>query len=237
MDRKYRTINHKISKLEQTQPTTTQHQRQFYPRVINNTNIALTPEELTLLNKGLKYNLSFKKKNWIEQLALEAETAVSLLPTHEQDHIRFQVAHNINQLYKQSDPTKQNQTKQYNSIQAKREYNTIKQIKRKLDQNIALILKADKGNSIVIEYTDNYHNKIQDFISNNKFEITNKDPTNRFQRNVRAAIRECQFLISKEKRPRYVNLNPSAPAIHGQLKIHKDKCPIRPIINWQNAPA
>jgi hypothetical protein len=34
-----------------------------------------------------------------------------------------------------------------------------------------------------------------------------------------------------------VNLNPSAPAIHGQIKIHKDNCPIRPIINWQNAPA
>jgi hypothetical protein len=62
MDRIYRTINHKINKLEQTQPTTTQHQRHFYPRVINNTSIALTPEELTFLNKGLKYNLKSKRK-------------------------------------------------------------------------------------------------------------------------------------------------------------------------------
>jgi hypothetical protein len=112
-----------------------------------------------------------------------------------------------------------------------------KKIKGKLGQNNAVILKADKGNSIVIEYTDNYHNKIQDFISNNEFQIAKKDPTKRFQRNVRAVIRECQFLIGKEKRPKYVNLNPSAPTIRGQLKVHKDNCPVRPVINWQNAPA
>jgi hypothetical protein len=205
--------------------------------VINKTNITFTPQELTLLNKGLKYNLSFKKKNWIESLALEADTAISLLPPQEQDNLRFQVAHNIKQLYKQYDPTKLNQTKQYNFDYAKNEHRTTKKIKDKLEQNNALALKADKGNSIVIEYADKYNSKILHFITNNDFQITEKDPTKQFQNKVRTVIRESQSFICKEKRHIHVNLNPSAPTIRGLLKVHKDNCPIRPVINCENAPA
>ena len=69
--------------------------------LLNRTNITFNPDELTLLNKSLKYNLSYKNKEWIKTLALEAEAAVNKLPVVEQDHIRFQVAHNIKLLYKQ----------------------------------------------------------------------------------------------------------------------------------------
>jgi len=45
--------------------------------------------------------LDYKHKTWIETLALEAETAVSYLPNAEQHYARYQIAHNIRQLYKQ----------------------------------------------------------------------------------------------------------------------------------------
>jgi hypothetical protein len=32
-------------------------------------------------------------------------------------------------------------------------------------------------------------------------------------------------------------MNPVAPTIRGMLKIHKADAPIRPVINWRNAPA
>jgi len=32
-------------------------------------------------------------------------------------------------------------------------------------------------------------------------------------------------------------LNPSAPTIRDLLKIHKTVSPIRPVVNWRNAPA
>jgi hypothetical protein len=32
-------------------------------------------------------------------------------------------------------------------------------------------------------------------------------------------------------------MNPTAPTIKGLIKIHKEHAPIRPIINWRNAPA
>src|SRR5215510_7525632 len=34
-----------------------------------------------------------------------------------------------------------------------------------------------------------------------------------------------------------INLNPSPPTLKGLPKIHKENTPIRPIVNWKNAPA
>jgi hypothetical protein len=126
---------------------------------------------------------------------------------------------------------------QYNSQSTRKEYRTIQNIKEKLDVHKALILKADKGNTLVIEYADHYCKKIHDFISNNQLQTINKDPTNKFQNKIRTVLKDCRNLITQESRPKYINLNPTHPSIRGLLKIHKDQCPIRPIVNWTNAPA
>lgn len=55
----------------------------FYPRVINKTDITFTNQELTLLNKGLKYNLIHKHKQMDKNSSLEAETAITQLPIFE----------------------------------------------------------------------------------------------------------------------------------------------------------
>jgi len=118
-EKKYKTISTKLNQLSKTQTNNPNHQKQFYPRVVNNTNITFTKEELSLLNKGLNYNLGYKQKNWIETLALEAETAISPLPPNEQESIRYEVAHNIRHLYK-----KHNNSQFSNTTQMKRE-NTL----------------------------------------------------------------------------------------------------------------
>jgi len=35
----------------------------FYPRVVNKTEVCFTEEELEILNKGLKYNINYKRKH------------------------------------------------------------------------------------------------------------------------------------------------------------------------------
>jgi hypothetical protein len=79
MDRKYNNIKQKLNKLERTQTSTSKYIKTFYPRAVNNTNIRFTADELNL-HKGLKYNLSYKNKNWIQTLALETETTMAQLP-------------------------------------------------------------------------------------------------------------------------------------------------------------
>ena len=65
-EKKYRTVNTKLNQLSKTQTNNPSYQKQFYPHVVNNMDITFTKEELSLLNKGLKYNLGYKQKNWIQ---------------------------------------------------------------------------------------------------------------------------------------------------------------------------
>jgi len=100
-----------------------------------------------------------------------------------------------------------------------------------------MITKADKGNSIIIIYTDDYNKKANAFIANNSFQKTSNDITRKLQRDIRNTINDCQNIIPKEERWKVINLNPTSPSIRGLIKIHKTEAPIRPVVNWKNAPA
>ena len=170
------------------------------------------------------------QKNWIRDLALEAETAISKLPTADRYMYRQLVTEHINTL-KQSDNThsKHNNTHP--------ETKTIKTILTKLQNNDATVTRADKGNAIVILPTQHYHSKLQEFIHTNNFKTTNTDPTKSFQIQIRKTINNSKTLIPQEARWKYVNMNPSAPTIKGVIEIHKPNLPIRPVVSWRNTPA
>jgi len=72
-----------------------------------------------------------------------------------------------------------------------------------------------------------------DFINNNNFTTADND----IQHDLSLAINECQQIIHKDNRWRYVNLNPIAPTLRGLIKIHKEGAPVIPIVRWKNAPA
>ena len=80
--------------------------------------------------------------------------------------MRYKVTENINKLYK-----KYNTIGGYNNIQDRKERKLINNITRKLEENSAMITKADKGNSVVIL---TYHDKIHNFIQNNDNKRLNK---------------------------------------------------------------
>ena len=129
---------------------------------------------MNLLQKGMKYNTHSKKKNRIQNLALEAETAINQLPSSDREVYRKLVADRINTLIMQN-PTHQSHP----------EAKVIRSIQTKLKENNATVTQADKGNSIVILPTPQYETKIQDFILNNKFRTATADPTDTFQAQVR----------------------------------------------------
>jgi len=137
------------------------------------------------LQKGLKYNVHAKRKNWVPNLALEAETAISLLPTNEREVYMKLVADRIDTLNQKKPPTtKLTQRKKM-----------IRSIQNKLRKNNALIARGDKSNSTVILPTHQYETKIQNFILNNNFRTTTTDPINTFQTHIRQTINETRTLI------------------------------------------
>jgi hypothetical protein len=129
---------------------------QFYPRVINNTDINFLDQEMNMLRKGLKYNTDGKRKDWIQTLALEAETAINQFPTNERDSYRKIVAKSLNTLQTQ-DPT--------HTVHP--ETKTVKSIRKKLEANSTMIARADKGNTVVILPITQYETKLRNFTSTN----------------------------------------------------------------------
>jgi len=69
------------------------------------TDIPFSEPEIALLQKGPKYNLHDKPKDWIQNLALEAETAISRLPHTEREVYRKMTAERINILQNSKNPT------------------------------------------------------------------------------------------------------------------------------------
>jgi hypothetical protein len=51
-----------------------------------------------LLNKGLKYNLHHKPKNWLQILAMQAETGIKQLLGKEQNYMRQLITNNLQKL-------------------------------------------------------------------------------------------------------------------------------------------
>ena len=146
--------------------------------------------------------------------------------------MRYRVADNMNKLYRQY-----NHNKQYNSTHDKHEKKITDQMKEKLKDNNAIITKADKGNSIVIMSREAYDEKISDFVRNKNFTCTTKDLTTKFQRELRNVINEYSNSLYKDNKWKYVHMNPFPPNIRGLVKIYKEDSPIRPVINWIEAPA
>ena len=144
---------------------------------------------MNLLHKGLKYNIHFKKNDWIRTLALEAETAITQLPSNETEAYRKMVAECVDKLQKQN-------PKHNTHPEAK----IVHSIKKKLREQDTVITKADKGNTVVLLLilpTQQYETKLQDFIQNNDFHIQATDPTKTFQTQVRTTIKQSPNLIPK----------------------------------------
>ena len=90
---------------------------------------------------------------------------------------------------------------------------------------------------MIILYLHDYDKKVQNFINNNNFDVEPIDPTKKYQAEIRKNINQCKQIIASNHKWRYVNMNPSPPTLKGLPKVHKTDIPIRPIINWRNAPA
>jgi len=151
---KYEKLGKKLQMLTQEQTVAPKTHHSFYPRVVNKSNITFTNDEVTLLNKGLKYNLHRKKGKWLTNLALEAEKAINLLPFTDREYYRKQVSNHVTQLQQNSKPLRHNHNTHI-------EWKTLKTITAKLKKNDAIVTSADKGNTIVILPSTLYQEKIQ----------------------------------------------------------------------------
>jgi hypothetical protein len=150
----------------------------FYPRVVNNSTVKFPTQEITLLEKGLKYNLHWKPKNWMERVALEAETAISYVDITKQDHLRHTVTEHLAKIQRNININNNKEWDKY-------EWRILKELKEKIRKHNLTLTRVDKGCTVVIMEQAQYDNKVIEFLQDNGIRATKNDPTNIFQSKIR----------------------------------------------------
>jgi selenocysteine-specific translation elongation factor len=98
---KYRILYKKLdgSRMQQRNAHEFEHDSRFYKRVVNLSHIEFSENEINLLSKGLQYNLTSKRSTqWLENLVIETEAAISKLPVQDQEGYRYLVKLNIQKI-------------------------------------------------------------------------------------------------------------------------------------------
>jgi hypothetical protein len=236
MDTHYNNLNKKLDRLRdeqqrgnkanKNQPHNRQH-HQFYTRTANLTGIKFTNEEITLLNKGLQHSIEKPVGKYWDNLIIETEQAIRKLDIRMQAPFRMLANKKLKQI---------SATSSEHNTAAKRQSYILKSITSKLKEENATIVKADKGKTSVIIYTEDYNRKVYDFLDNNNFQKLPKDPTTKYQKHITTNIKNCDLIIPKNQTKHLTQKNHQSPQLKAQIKIHKPGNPNRPIINNRTAP-
>lgn len=198
----------------------------FYDRVVNMSKVQFSEREHSVLCYGPKHSFITNHKQQSDTLATDVECSIRQLKDCNRNEIRHDVSKKI---YRE----RSMQTSSSKQIQ---EFKVCLDVKRKLEVNNLVAVKADKSNAMVVMEKVNYISKTETFITENNFKELKVDPTNKFQDEITKIIKLCPKIISEDVRFRSFVNNPTAPTMKGVPKIHKPNVPIRPLVNFRSAP-
>jgi 23S rRNA maturation mini-RNase III len=190
------------------------------------TDIQFNQEEEQILKLGLNYTYERPLKHFLQHLIIDTENAIKHLRENEQNAYRLLAYKKIKQIHNNTTT----------NVLHKRQNYITKQIRNKLTQNNLVVVKADKGNTIVIINKDTYAQKIEDFLKENQFTYLQKDPTEKFQKQLQQIIPKCNDIIDKQQKKYLIQIKPRPPTLKAQIKTHKENEPIRPVVNNIQAP-
>lgn len=200
----------------------------FFEKVVNSSCINFSPEELHTLSKGLNFsvkpNIGVAK---IKELLAYSKIALDNYKglTVEKNNISCK----LYELFK-TELSGQNRKAVNN------DFINIRSINRKLKENECIVVKADKGNTVVVMEKKDYIQKTLDFFSSNNIVRIEKDPTPKYQDAVKKFVKNCNFLLQNWEKRTCCMMNPIMPKLRSQPKIHKDGTPIRPIVSCIDSP-
>jgi hypothetical protein len=116
-----------------------------------------------------------------------------------------------------------NQKDNMNNTRSKIEWKLIRNMKIKLAENELILTKADKGKTIVTLTIEDYTQKVSNFIQENQFVLLNNDPTQNYQKAIKRTMTQCNDIIPKENKWKYINMNPTPPTLTRHNKTTQTK--------------
>lgn len=193
-------------------------------RIVNLTNVKFNTEETQVLEKCLKYTPQEKVND--EELLIQCE---SIIGKEKEEPIKKQMRFEVSRIVEEIKEKKNKQERRN-----KREQMQIRKLKKKIKDNNIMLTKADKGNAVVVIEKEEYVKKGIEFISNENYEEIKYDYTNKFQSRVKRILKESKIFKNKLK---VTEVNPIAPRLKCQIKLHKEHMPVRPIVSFIGAPS
>lgn len=223
-NKKLKKLMSQIPKVNDNIPST---KHKFSERVVNSTNISFNEKEVRLLNKGLQHNITpTLNENNIKELIVATKIACDTAKLSQNEQIAL--GHKVSSFISKH-------TKKINNMKI-HDHSVLKNLNKKLSDNKALIVKADKSNSVVIMYDSEYVSKTIEFFDKNNIIEIQADPTPKLQSRLKNLMKKSDFLLTAEEIRDCTVMNPSAPRLRAQPKTHKANCPIRPIVNSRSSP-
>ena len=234
MDNIYQKLNKKLDTL--TTQADTRHGNntstdtstsKFQTRIINLTNVKFTKEHMKILSLGPNYAMGKEPKHYIHELIIDTETAIRQLEPKIQDTYRRLAAKQIRHIM---------MTNRQNTLHKRFRHN-MNELKQMLRNNNLIITKPDKSKAIVIINENNLEEKVDKFIQENHIKQINKDPTDKYQKQIQQTIQKCDLLRDKHAQIFLMNIKPTSPKLNIYIKTHKENEQIRPVINNTQAPS
>jgi hypothetical protein len=200
---------------------------QFKTRLINLTKTKFTREQLQTLSYGPNFSIEQIPKKFINELIIDTENAIKHLEPKIQGTYRHLATKQIKHIMNNN----------RNNTLHKRQQYIINEIQNILQKNNLTIVNADKSKAIIIINKHTLEEKIMNFIQENKIIKLNKDPTDKYHKQIQQMIKNCNLIIDKHTQRFLTNIKPMAPKLNVYLKIHKVNETVRPVINNIQAPS
>lgn len=178
----------------------------------------LSDDEMNLLNKRPKFAIR-PKKTPIDDVIVDIETTLKF----KQHSIKYEIREETKKCIKQANKYQQN-TIDYEPI-----------IKR-LNERDCFVMKADKGNKVVVMDKKDYKQRTSKLITDYGYKELKKSPLNKMITAANDVRKEISNCFGERFKWRLIVSNPEVPKLYSLPKIHKPGEKSRHIVPVLNAP-
>ena len=200
--------------------------------IFNDTNIRFTDDENELLSLGLKHAFFPKSIDFKNVQAAFEDLFTQAAPFVENRNKLLKLKNCLVNCYSDFIGNYFH-SKRTNYYFSDKTHTVIASIQDKIKEHNLVIVKADKGQTVVIMHKSTYVQKMKVIIDDkSKFaEVNEEDTLSRLSRFQSFLYRNFKSLLTEQE---YKDIYPSAssiPVMYGLPKIHKSGTPLRPILS------